>query len=173
MKTGCALLAVAGAAMAQRFAGQPACATGCLSSAIAAAGCGSDDLGCQCGEKNSEIANKAVPCLISSCPAAQLMQIRSAASAVCSGYSATAAPAAVLARITEPASLPSPYPDIPAKIVIITRPIVVTVSATEPTLAPTMSTSEDMPTASAAVVGAPVFFAAGVILGLLAITAFL
>jgi hypothetical protein len=91
MKTTLLLLAATGLAIAQSLSGQPDCATACIISAISAAGCGADDLGCQCGPTQSFIAASAAPCLLSSCTGTQLIQAQSAGAAQCSSYSATAA----------------------------------------------------------------------------------
>ncbi|KAL2268876.1 hypothetical protein VTJ83DRAFT_3722 [Remersonia thermophila] len=91
MKSLVLLVAAAGAAMAQNFEGQPACATGCLISAISAAGCAPDDIGCQCGPTQSVIAVSVAPCLISACAASDLIQAQSAGEAQCRKYSATLA----------------------------------------------------------------------------------
>ncbi|KAL1842769.1 hypothetical protein VTJ49DRAFT_4254 [Mycothermus thermophilus] len=91
MKASILLLAAAGIAMAQNFEGQPACATDCLNSAISAAGCAPDDIGCQCGPTQSAIALSAAPCLLSACGGSELVQAQSAGEAQCKEYSATRA----------------------------------------------------------------------------------
>ncbi|KAK3363286.1 hypothetical protein B0T25DRAFT_35250 [Lasiosphaeria hispida] len=91
MKTILLLGTAAGAALAQDFAGQPACATACLTSAISAAGCGPSDLACQCGPTQSAIIENAVPCLISSCTnPGELSQAQSAGESRCSAFFAAA-----------------------------------------------------------------------------------
>ncbi|KAK0737455.1 hypothetical protein B0T21DRAFT_450582 [Apiosordaria backusii] len=78
-------------AVAQNLEGQPACATSCIISAISAAGCGADDIGCQCGPSAAPIAASAGPCLIKACPLSALITAESAGKAKCANYSATAA----------------------------------------------------------------------------------
>ncbi|KAL2117795.1 hypothetical protein VTJ04DRAFT_7455 [Mycothermus thermophilus] len=107
MKAAISLLSIAGIAgisMAQNFEGQPACATGCLISAISAAGCAGDDIGCQCGPTQSVIAQSAAPCLITSCNGPELIQAQSAGQEQCSRYSATAAADTDATTTTEPAA---------------------------------------------------------------------
>ncbi|KAL2133367.1 hypothetical protein VTI74DRAFT_2496 [Chaetomium olivicolor] len=83
-------LAAAGLTLAQNFSGQPDCATACLSSAISAAGCKGDDIGCQCGPSQAKIAATAAPCLVQSC-GTLVLQAQSAGEAQCKSYFATAA----------------------------------------------------------------------------------
>ncbi|KAK4181366.1 hypothetical protein QBC36DRAFT_285685 [Triangularia setosa] len=78
-------------AVAQNLDGQPACATSCIISAISAAGCGADDIGCQCGPSAGPIAASAGPCLLQACPISELITAESAGKAKCESYSATAA----------------------------------------------------------------------------------
>lgn len=111
MKVITAILALAGAVLAQNLAGQPPCAVGCpcassdrtpgqpkransslphqtacLVSAISAAGCAASDLGCQCGPTMSVIAASAAPCILASCAVPEAVQAETAGSAVCSSY---------------------------------------------------------------------------------------
>ncbi|KAG7291889.1 hypothetical protein NEMBOFW57_001913 [Staphylotrichum longicolle] len=76
--------------LAQHLSGQPSCATACIISAISAAGCAPDDLGCQCGPTQAVIGASAAPCLLASCAGSQLLQAQSAGEAQCASYSATA-----------------------------------------------------------------------------------
>ncbi|PSR88537.1 hypothetical protein BD289DRAFT_231210 [Coniella lustricola] len=82
-------LGVASLAAAQNLSGEPACATPCLSTAIAAVCTPASDQGCACASQ-SAIANSAVSCLLASCNSTDLIQAQSAGTALCVAYSATA-----------------------------------------------------------------------------------
>ncbi|KAI6362781.1 hypothetical protein MCOR25_006104 [Pyricularia grisea] len=66
MKFSIILAAAATAVVAQDLSNFPSCAVGCIQSAIASSGCGSDE-SCQCGSKKAEISNAATPCLLEKC----------------------------------------------------------------------------------------------------------
>ncbi|KAK4196191.1 hypothetical protein QBC40DRAFT_310094 [Triangularia verruculosa] len=76
-------------AVAQNLEGQPACATSCIISAISAAGCAADDIGCQCGPSAVPIAASAGPCLLQACPVSDLITAESAGKAKCTNFYAT------------------------------------------------------------------------------------
>ncbi|KAK5656345.1 hypothetical protein OQA88_4725 [Cercophora sp. LCS_1] len=85
------LLAAIGYAVAQNLAGQPACATDCIISAISGSGCGADNLACQCGVSQAAIAASAAPCILRSCTVTgEVNQAQSAGLAACASYHATA-----------------------------------------------------------------------------------
>ncbi|CAK7206264.1 hypothetical protein SEUCBS139899_009051 [Sporothrix eucalyptigena] len=101
MKSAIFALALAGSAVAQNLSGEPQCASSCLISAISAAGCAADDVGCQCGPTQSAIATLVAPCLLASCAGSALIQAESAGLALCSIYSKTAgSPASTTATAT-------------------------------------------------------------------------
>jgi hypothetical protein len=72
---------------AQDLSGEPACASACLSSAITAAGCETNDQACQCGPAESPIGIDAAACLAASCPATEFGAIKSIGFALCAQYS--------------------------------------------------------------------------------------
>lgn len=89
-----AILAAAaiGLVAAQDMAGQPACATDCIISAIAAVGCQPTDVGCQCSaEKAKALEVAAGPCLVGKCEFTDLIKAQSAGKEQCSKYAATSA----------------------------------------------------------------------------------
>ncbi|CAK7209001.1 hypothetical protein SBRCBS47491_000288 [Sporothrix bragantina] len=105
MKSAIFALALAGSAVAQNLSGEPECASSCLISAISAAGCAADDVGCQCGPTQSAIATLVAPCLLATCAGSALIQAQSAGLALCSLYSKTAGlPATASASATSGAT---------------------------------------------------------------------
>ncbi|KAK0111675.1 hypothetical protein ONS95_002020 [Cadophora gregata] len=94
MKTSTLLTTVFGLALAsaQNLSGQPACATPCLASAIAAAGCPLTDQGCQCGTGKPAIQAVVATCLVANCNASDLAAAASIGNDLCVAYSATAPP---------------------------------------------------------------------------------
>ncbi|CAJ2503758.1 Uu.00g111520.m01.CDS01 [Anthostomella pinea] len=82
------ILLVAGMAAltTAQLAGLPSCALPCITSAIAAAGCGLSDIACQCGPAKTVIYNNATPCLLGSCKPADLAQAQSVGAALCSSF---------------------------------------------------------------------------------------
>ncbi|KAJ1327377.1 cell wall integrity and stress response component [Microdochium nivale] len=77
------------AAQAQGIPGLPTCATACLSSGFAQAGCSSNDLACQCGDISAAAGTATGSCLLAACDVVDIFQAQNALEAMCSSFSAT------------------------------------------------------------------------------------
>jgi hypothetical protein len=75
--------------LAQNFAGEPACATPCLASAIVAAGCDLTDEACACGPAKAAIGNLVGGCIYNACPQTEVALAISVGLQLCDGYSSS------------------------------------------------------------------------------------
>ncbi|KAA8570026.1 hypothetical protein EYC84_002363 [Monilinia fructicola] len=88
------LAAAATLVSAVEFAGQPACASPCISQAISqGTNCNIEDIGCQCDPANlAGISTAVIPCIVTACTGAgELQQASEAGPSQCSIFSAQGA----------------------------------------------------------------------------------